>query len=127
MGSQNDQFSRKWDQVVPSTPVPKPATSQRRSKGLSRLARNQGAKSEDQPLFPLSICSIQHENRRVAKQSMRTAAQELSHEDYDILLMKAGLRNLLGVEEILDSILAGRGCDEVTHKVLQEEVQLGVG
>lgn len=37
-----------------------------------------------------------------------TAAQELSHEDYDILLMKAGLRNLLGVEEILDSILAGR-------------------
>mmetsp|Transcript_21699 Transcript_21699/g.25586 ORF Transcript_21699/g.25586 Transcript_21699/m.25586 type:complete len:243 (-) Transcript_21699:92-820(-) len=116
--------------VVPSTPVPKPATSQRlfnrqnlrdcsivlvglvglsagrRSKGLSRLARNQGAKSE-----------------------------ELSHEDYDILLMKAGLRNLLGVEEnrmarkLEEACQASKDLErclsdqEVTHKVLQEEVE----
>eukprot|EP00434_Breviolum_minutum_P044749 symbB.v1.2.040010.t1/scaffold6927.1/size14497/4 len=49
------------------------SAGRRQSKGSSRLARNQAAKNED--------------------------LADLSHEDYDILLMKAGLRNLLGVEE----------------------------
>mmetsp|Transcript_8857 Transcript_8857/g.11035 ORF Transcript_8857/g.11035 Transcript_8857/m.11035 type:complete len:246 (+) Transcript_8857:51-788(+) len=119
--------------VVPSVPVPKPAPNgrlfkrpsfstecgivlaglvgvlsagRRQSKSSSLLARNQGAKNE-----------------------------ELSHEDYDILLMKAGLRNLLGVEEnrmarkLEEACQASKDLErclsdqEVTHKVLQDEVE----
>lgn len=83
------------------------SAGRRQSKGSSRLARNQhAAKNED-----------------------------LSHEDYDILLMKAGLRNLLGVEEnrmarkLEEACQASKDLErclsdqEVTHKVLQDEVE----
>lgn len=82
------------------------SAGRRQSKGSSRLARKQAAKNED-----------------------------LSHEDYDILLMKAGLRNLLGVEEnrmarkLEEACQASKDLErclsdqEVTHKVLQDEVE----
>ncbi|CAJ1428696.1 unnamed protein product [Effrenium voratum] len=71
---------------------------------------------------------------RAARRQRGSKVEEPSHEDYDTLLMKAGLRNLLGVEENRMARKLEEACEvstdlkrclsdvEVKHKIAKDEV-----
>eukprot|EP00439_Symbiodinium_sp_Y106_P049218 s639_g6.t1 len=73
-------------------------------------------------------------SRNVQRRQHSRKAEEPSHEDYDTLLMKAGLRNLLGVEENRMAQKLEEACQvstdlkrclqdvEVKHKIANDEV-----
>ena len=75
--------------------VPKEAKQRLKPLGTKSGCKERGPGSAQYAVF--FLISI---FRFVRTQQFRIF-QDLSHEDYDILLMKAGLRNLLGVEETL--------------------------
>ncbi|CAK9074696.1 unnamed protein product [Durusdinium trenchii] len=88
-------------------------------------------------LAGLAGVMISQQSKRLNRSSRKQASkmEEPSHEDYDTLLMKAGLRNLLGVEENRMARKLEEACQvstdlkrclsdvEVKHKIAKDEVE----